>query len=480
MRKKRYPLPVFAALLTLLLLGTLLPGGKAEASDVQVNSLSQALNFATHYVETKYPYTKGETIVEDYREIKRSAGNWYNVFFKRVIQGTEFPDNNIFLSIDTSGTIIMEQINWDQNLQLPSSGAKISEEEAKEAFLKQIQPLTSYRTPDQQTRGEAKQRYVEYWFNQENRIDAETGQLLGERSVSSGESIATKKAEPNETQGASKTQTANSAKPLITKDDALQRALLMVKPPRGAGAPNIYTNSGGINDFLNGPFWNVFWSYSSKTFDTGYCSARIQLQQSTGLLVDYFNFCPIEGGKEVSEKEAKQKATDFVNKFASDYTQGLVLSNIRLETTTISTLGGAQHYTLFFLKQTEGGTERGSIVISIDKASGEVAYYSNMLSEPMKEDLQLDETKLKAMLVNKYDLKLSYEAVEGSGHGAQQKVVAAGDVKPVVLKLVYRPVVKKNYIDYFLDAKDEVWRNSVTAEAVLEEQIQSGKNAPSN
>ncbi|MCS7459930.1 hypothetical protein N0M98_07220 [Paenibacillus doosanensis] len=475
MKKKRYPLHVFTALLTLLFLGTLLPGVKAEASDVQVNSLSQALNFATRYVETKYPYTKGETIVEDYREIDRSDGKSYNVFFKRVIQGTEFPDNNIFLSIDTSGKIMMEQINWDRKLQLPSSGAKISEEAAKDAFLKQIQPLISYRTSGQASRGEAKQRYLEYWINQDNRIDAETGQLLGEKSATAGEPAAMKKAEPLETQGTLKTQTASSAKPLITKDDALQRALLMVKPPRGAGAPNIYTNDGGINDFLNGPFWNVFWSYSSKTFETGYCPARVQLQQSTGLLVDYYNDCPIEGGREVSEKEAKQKASDFINQFASDYTQGLVLSDVRLEASTISSLGGASHYTFFFLKHTNGGTERGSIVVSIDKASGEVAYYTNTLSEPMNEDLQLDETKLKAMLVNKFDLKLSYEAVKGSGSGAEEEAVAAGDVKPVSLKLVYRPVAKKSYIDYFLDAKDGVWRNSVTAEAVLEEQLQSGK-----
>jgi len=473
MRKRRYPLPVFAALLALLLLGTLLPVGKADASDVQVNSLSQALTFATHYVETKYPYTKGEAVIEDYRELARDAGNRYNFFFKRVIQGTDYPDNNIFLSIDTSGKVIVEEIHWDQKLQLPSSGAKISEEAAKEAFLKQIQPLTSYRTPDQPGRGQAKQRYVDYWINQEYRIDAETGQLLGEKSASADEPVAVKKTELAETQGAPKTQAASPAKPLITKDDALQRALLMVKPPRGANAPNIYTSDIGINDRLNGPFWNVFWS---KPIGTGRCFARVQMQQSTGLLVDYYSECPIEGGRKVNEKEAKQKATDYVNQFASDYTQGLVLSDVRLEPTTVSLLGEAHHYLVYFLKHTQGGTEPGWILVGIDEASGEVAYFTNTLSEPMKEDLQLDETKLKAMLANKYDLKLSYEAVESSGSGAVENAIAAGgDGKPVTLKLVYRPVVKKNYIDYFLDAKDGVWRNSVTAEAVSEEQIQSGK-----
>ncbi|WP_079914276.1 YcdB/YcdC domain-containing protein [Paenibacillus sp. 32352] len=466
MKKRRDVVSVITLLLILLLIGTAVPYAEAEESPVLLSSLTQAQDFAAKFIEKEYPFAKGSFVVEDSRVVSMPPNeNHYYFQFKRVIDGIPYPNNFINLDIDQRGTIISKQIFWNKELKLPKTENVLNIENAKLKLIEQMKPYVSAEYPDRINHGEQKTGFYSYRLAQETAIDAITGELIEDEE---GLRLATQKPiieHPID----------NAILPVPTAEEALKRASSFAMIPSGSEKPNVFSESVGFNNAFSGPFWRVNWV--KKVGDT-YCSSYVQLQQGTGELIYYFNDCKIEGHSPINEEEAKKIAIEFIKQYVPRHAHQLVLSEVRQNKVTIQERRGAEEYSVYFT-QNVPGARGGYVIIGIDKESGKVSLYSNSLHELNYDDMPyFNEDSLKMMLMKKYDLQLSYR--HDTDKSSISKAWKEGTLQvvnnePVEARLVYGLVNKDKYLDYFLDAKDAVWRHSLTSEVTSEEKIKSAQ-----
>lgn len=384
----------------------------------------------------------------------------------RAIDGIRYPGNYINLDIDKFGKVVDEQILWDKNVQLPESEPVISVEDARAKFAEQLAPTFSRVFPDQLNKGEKKIGIYEYALSNDWRVDAVTGKVHGGMNQPASEQN-TKMSSTNK----------GIVQPVDSAEKALKRASELAVIPTNALNPLIYQVVNGLNSDLSGPFWKVIWR---KPMETGYCSSSVEIEQSTGELTFLLNSCPSEGKHRIVEDEAKQISAEYLKKALPQAASALTLYSINESSVTLPTRMGDKTYSMIYTANLSG-VYYGHVSIVVDIQSGEVIDVIHSLKGALPADTpQFNEPKLKLMLLKAYDVIPTYYTPPLNLINKQEDeivqttpvTITKDPVKPV---LVYTLARKTNYRNYFLDAKDAVWRDFSTGKLITVDQIESKK-----
>ncbi|MEC0264727.1 YcdB/YcdC domain-containing protein [Paenibacillus anseongense] len=467
MKKRRNTCFVLASLFTLLLASNVVLAANAETSEVRLDQVQiQVQEYATQYIEKEYPFAKDQLMFVDYQENTFVKPNFYNIRYIRAIDGIRYPGNYINLDIDKTGKVVDKQILWDKNVQLPESEPVISVEEARAKFTEQLVPTFSQVFPEQLNKGEKKIGIYETVLSDNWQVDAVTGKVHGGMNQPALEQN-TKMSSTNK----------EIVQPVDSAEKALKRAIELAVIPTNALNPLIYQVVEGLNSNLSGPFWKVIWR---KPIGTEYCSSSVEIQLSTGELTSFSNSCPLEGKHLIVEDEAKQISGDYLKKVLPQVASALTLYSIKESSLTLPTRMGDKAYLLIYTANLSG-IYYGHVSIMIDIQSGEVISVNNSLKGTLPADIpQFDEPKLKSMLLKAYDVIPTYytpplnliNKKEDEIIQTNLVTITEDPVKPV---LVYSLVRKASYNNYFLDAKDAVWRDFSTGKLFTVNQIESRK-----
>lgn len=468
MKKRRNTSLVLASLFTLLLASNVVLAANTESSEIRLDQVQvQVQEYATQYIEKEHPFAKDQLVFVDYQENTFVEPHFYNIRYIRAIDGIRYPGNYINLDIDKSGKVINEQMLWDKNVQLPESEPVISAEEARAKFAEQLAPTFSRVFPDELNKGETKKIGIyEYALSDNWRVDAVNGKVLGGMI----QPVLEQKTKVPAT-------SKEIVQPVDSQEKALKRATELAVIPTNAQNPLIYQVVDGLNSNLSGPFWKVIWR---KPIGNVYCSSSAEIRVSTGELTSIFNECPLEGKHRVSQDEAKQISVKYLEKALPQAVSALTLYSIKESSVTLPLRMGDPAYSLIYTANLSG-IYYGHVSIVIDIQSGEVIDVGNSLKGTIPADIpQFDEPKLKSMLMKAYDVIPTYytppqnkiNKTEDAIIQTNPVTISEDPVKPV---LVYTLARKANYSNYFLDAKDAVWRHFSTAKSITVDQIESKK-----
>jgi hypothetical protein len=461
MEEKKYNRIFVLTLLLTLMLSALAPYAKAEEFNMYLSNLSQAEDYAKKLIEKEYPFAKDSVVLDVQQEFVLGKITNYAFYFKRMIDGIPYPDNFIFYSFDQTGKMIGQNINWNKQIQLPEQSATMKVEDAKAKFTEHMEPLIFYQDPN------TANSFYKYDLHRDTLIDAVTGEWF----------VAKSKDESTEDELIAEKSLVSSVRPINTEKEALERASSLallgkdVQPPTVSILPYSVFNSR-----IKGPFWNISWSKNKRNTTTGSCYLTVQFQQSTGQLVSYFNQCAIEEQKPVSKEEARQKAIQIIKQYTPQIAHQLMIEDIYIAQATLAERDGTQSYVVKFVRRIPGVSSTGSALVSIDKQSGMLSDFTSNLDDLNYEAIpKVDKTKLNRMLIDKYDLQLSYEAVSDMKNIAKaEKESSTGFINedPSKVRLVYRLIPKEKYNNYFIDAENAVWRSVITGKEATKESIE--------
>ncbi|TBL67980.1 hypothetical protein [Paenibacillus thalictri] len=459
MKRKYGPIFMFTLLL-ILSSGFLASSANADQAVASISSFTQAEDYAKKLIAADYPFAKDQIVLDLHQEFVLNQKTHYSLYFKRMIGNVPYPNNKIFYAFDETGKRLGHYIYWDKQVQFEKQEPVLNKEDVKAQFLEHMQPLLSY------------------WFN-----GASSHSRLTESSIYSydfdpealdftltGEPYNLKqKLDSIEDENSLAGETANiPIKPIETEKEALKHASLVAGISNGP-SPEVRMDYNTVfNDRLIGPFWQVIWVKSDS------CYARTVFQQNSGQLVDYWNACMNQSGKSLTTDLAKQKAIQLVKQYLPESTyKDLAVEDVSLLQKEPE---GYSYYSVKFVRHISGVWNPNLLYVDIDEKTGSFIGFSNQLNDYNYESLPVvDNAKLNKMLLDKYDLELRYEAVNDmkdsmvASQGGGWKAISE---EPVEISLVYHLIPKAEYSNYFLDAKEAVWRDRNTAKMTTKEQIE--------
>lgn len=276
-----------------------------------------AVNFLNKIIPLKYKDTvlKDNSDMQAYMPVFTDA---YNFSFIRQVNGLDFPNNSINISIDKNTLSVKSYgLNWD-NGPFPDPSKAIDQENAKKIFENKLGLELSYRLITDYNAKTETPILVYSLKGGNNSIDALTGEVLtnglmyGESANMDMKAAATG-AMPNLTPEEQKS--VDSSDKYVSKDIALSEAkkYLPIDENTKLNGANLF-----INEFDKSASWNFYWDKSDSAKRIyNYMSATVDAL--TGKMKSFSmsgsDFYP---DKETPVKYTKDQAREIAEKFINN------------------------------------------------------------------------------------------------------------------------------------------------------------------
>lgn len=289
---------------------------------------------ARDFLKKAAPSKAGEIVLKDNNNSYYSGSVFHNYNFNRVINGIEYPANNIHMEVNgQTGEVRSFYLNWEKIGEAPK-GALLSREEAEKIFQEKFGFELRYFRPQSNNRTINPIINI-YEINNPYQvvIDALTGEIVqdvyygpyydkgGAETMDQAKSTGNSSLEPFEQ------KEADELKGLISREQALQIAQKTIEIPE-----NYKLNHSGLNKDWSFPelrIWSFQWSLEEKD---RYGWASVEIDAKTGKVLS-FDYNESEGGQ-VKEKPLKVKTKADAEKIVNDYLQANypeVVGNLRAQ-----------------------------------------------------------------------------------------------------------------------------------------------------
>lgn len=320
---------------------------------------------------------------------------YYNFTYTRKENGVLFPSNNIRVSVDNmTGKVNDFHINWDADLEFPSTDEIISLEEAQAAYKEKIGLQLVYKFKYVENE---KIPYLVYTnLTNENSIDAKSGEIFKSNIYYGG--MDEKMLMNDKVQDAGLTPAEKEAidniKGLMSKEDAekLVREKLNVKEDFELNYINLYSHWRDAGIFS----WNMAFQ-SVDTKDSG--SVNVTVNAKTGEIMSFYRYSNFDENAEGQyDQDASQKlAQDFIKEFQPqkyDKVEHVTWNQndvIPLEGETLP-----RQYSFYFArKANDAYVSNNGFNVTVDTVTGEIISYNFEWSEvelPASDDvISIDE-----------------------------------------------------------------------------------------
>lgn len=387
----------------------------------------------------------------------------YYFNYTRMVNGIPFPDNNVYISVSTTGDVQSYNCNWTNNIDFPDAGKVISMEAAQKAYKDKLGLRLVYnQTYDQQN----PRVYVEYTSRYDSSyvIDALTGDKIqlgyfyGGMGGAGGmydKMAASQNAKPAEVVLTPEEQKAvEEVSKLISKDEAEKKAralsVLELTSDYKLTSANLYKSWESKNSYS----WNLSFSKELNDENKNVLYTSVTIDALNATIIGFYRGLPyVENGKsKYDEAAAKTAVETFLKNIVPDKFNNSVYE----ETTNniyLKAMGKElpAWYSFNYIRKVNGiPFIRNNISVTFDAVSGKVTnfnlyWFNDTVFPPIDKAISLEDAYQK--MFSTIGLELQYKIDNRIDPYGKMPIRKPGD-KPQV-KLVYAVKPDK---PLFLDA----------------------------
>lgn len=335
----------------------------------------QAKGLAMDFIEKVSPDIKSIKISEE-NQIDNLYNQNYNFNYIRYVNGIEYKQNRVNIEINKyTGEIRSYYVEWERNIEFPSSDKIIKENGAKEIFKNKIglKPVYKIKTNHYReiNKGEPQTKYyLAYTLLESNKgIDALTGDKININYYSPyyNESEADGAIKENITP--EEQESIDELKNILSDKQAEGKArkILNIEDSYELQNQNLYKNYKNKNDYI----WNMYFAKKDKKFNVS-----IAIDAKTGELLNFHKSLEQDPDDKstIDEKAALEMARKYLKKQNLDKIDEVELIENEYKNYQNEE---PKNYYFRFIRKTDGiYVEDDSIYIGVDAVNEEINSYS--------------------------------------------------------------------------------------------------------